>query len=139
MSAHNTSLKRGANEIVASQLQHVGVHDAPFDVRFGAADELLVFADHQAQFHAASIRWQFHSAVPHRRPAGGVHRKHADFGIRDRNPAEIRADFRTVLDPLIARKQEHFSEYRRHIVSFDLDSRPTGPRLNVLSLLEKPD
>ena len=54
-------------------------------------------------------------------------------------PAEIRADFRTVLDPLIARKQEHFSDYRRHIVSFDLASGPTGPRLNVLSLLEKPD
>jgi hypothetical protein len=54
-------------------------------------------------------------------------------------PAEIRADFRAVLDPLIARKQEHFSEYRRHIVSFDLASGPTGPRLNVLSLLEKPD
>jgi hypothetical protein len=54
-------------------------------------------------------------------------------------PADARADFRTVLDPLIARKQKHFSENRRPILSFDLANGPTGPRLNVLSLPEQLD
>ena len=50
-------------------------------------------------------------------------------------PAEMRDDLRTLLNPLIARKQEHFAENRRGIVNFELTMRPTGPYLSVISTL----
>jgi hypothetical protein len=50
-------------------------------------------------------------------------------------PAEIRADFRTVLDPLIERKLAYFTDNRRFILNYTLNMRSTGPYLEILSSL----
>ena len=51
-------------------------------------------------------------------------------------PAEVRHDYRAILEPLIERKQEHFAENRRGILNFELTMGPTGPYLRVMSTLE---
>ncbi len=51
-------------------------------------------------------------------------------------PAEVRDDFQAVIEPLIARKEKHFSHCRRWIFNFDLAMRSAGPHLTVLSTLE---
>lgn len=50
-------------------------------------------------------------------------------------PPDARADFRTVLDPLIARKLAHFATIRRGIFEFKLSMRSSGPYLQVMSTM----
>lgn len=50
-------------------------------------------------------------------------------------PADVRTDFRTVLDPLVRRKEEHFAEHRRAIFDFSLTFDANGPYLQVVSSL----
>lgn len=50
-----SQLYRYPNEIVDSQLEHIGIDDALFDVCFGTADENFVLSNHQAQLVAAFV------------------------------------------------------------------------------------
>lgn len=53
----------------------------------------------------------------------------------DRLPPDLRADYRAILEPLILRKQEHFSDNTRSIVDFELTMEQAGPYLRVMSTL----
>jgi hypothetical protein len=50
-------------------------------------------------------------------------------------PREARADFRTIIEPLIQRKLNRFAGNQRAILSFDLSMRPSGPFVQVMSTL----
>jgi hypothetical protein len=47
-----------------------------------------------------------------------------------------RQEFKAVVNELIARKQKHFSEYRRMILDYELTDTGSGYHLSVASLLE---
>jgi hypothetical protein len=53
----------------------------------------------------------------------------------DRLPPDLRADYRAILEPLILRKQQHFSDNTRSIVDFELTMERAGPYLRVMSTL----
>jgi hypothetical protein len=51
-------------------------------------------------------------------------------------PAELRNDFRVVLEPMIERKLAYFADNRRGILNFELSMGRGNPFLNVMSTLE---
>src|SRR5260370_18579117 len=51
-------------------------------------------------------------------------------------PAEMRQDYRAILEPLIERKEVQFADNRRAILGFEFTMEPTGPYLRVMSTLE---
>jgi len=53
----------------------------------------------------------------------------------DRLPPDLRADYRAILEPLILRKQQHFSDNSRSILDFELSMERAGPDLRVMSTL----
>ena len=50
-------------------------------------------------------------------------------------PPDMRSDFRAILEPMILRKQQLFSDNRRAIIEYELTMRPAGPYLQVMSTL----
>jgi hypothetical protein len=50
-------------------------------------------------------------------------------------PPELRPEMREIVDEMVRRKEAHFANIRRTIVSFDVTMTPSGPHLSVLSTL----
>ena len=51
-------------------------------------------------------------------------------------PAELRNDYRIVIEPMIERKLAYFADNRRMILNFELTMGRGNPFLNVMSTLE---
>ncbi|MHC4619377.1 MAG: hypothetical protein ACYTEQ_16650 [Planctomycetota bacterium] len=54
-------------------------------------------------------------------------------------PQDVRADGRMIIGDLIERKEEHFSEYKRMIIDYEVTDTGQDYHLIVISTVDKPE